>query len=75
MRKNITPLKARKLPLLILLFILCMSQVLQANESKEPPNPYSGLWLTDDAETVIKISQCKQSLCGRIAGFMKTNED
>ena len=70
-----TSLKNRTLSLLLLFFVMSMSQMLQANDSKKSPNPYTGLWLTDDAETIVKISQCKQSLCGRIVGFTKTDED
>ena len=35
---------------------------------------YQGYWLTEDGETIVKISSCnKNSLCGRVAGF-NTNE-
>lgn len=68
-------MKEKKLAVLLLLFCTSMSQMLQANDIEKKSNPYSGLWLTDDAETIVKISQCKQSLCGRIEGFMDTNED
>lgn len=57
-----------------LIILLSLSQNIQANTVIKESNGYTGLWLTEDAETVIKISPCKQSLCGRIAGFIETKQ-
>ena len=38
-------------------------------EDRDLAVAYTGLWLTEDNETVIEISKCKQSLCGQVAGF------
>ena len=58
-------------------FFSGLSSSIHANNSTKQTNDYTGLWLTDDAETIVKISPCKQSLCGRIAGFVddKKNYD
>ena len=38
-------------------------------EDRDLSVAYTGLWLTEDNETVIEISKCKKSLCGQVAGF------
>ncbi|MFK5895291.1 MAG: DUF2147 domain-containing protein [Pseudomonadota bacterium] len=35
----------------------------------ETKSTYIGMWVIDDGETIVKISSCKNSLCGRIVGF------
>lgn len=38
------------------------------------PGSFTGLWLTEDKETIVNISHCQQTLCGRIVGFIDTEE-
>lgn len=56
---------------------LAMALITQLIYAKEPAdNPYQGLWLTEDAETIVRISSCKtNSLCGRIDGFIDKQEN
>ncbi len=35
---------------------------------------FTGLWLTEDQETIVNILHCQQTLCGRIVGFIDTGE-
>jgi len=35
---------------------------------------YTGLWLTEDGETVVEIATCENSLCGKIVGFNNNEE-
>ena len=60
---------------LSLIFFSGLSYNIQAKNSVKQTDTYTGLWLTDDTETIIKISHCKQSLCGRIAGFAVDNKN
>ena len=65
-----THLSKKYLAILLLLVIPNLSAHANTTEHKV----FTGLWLTEDKDTIIRISHCKQTLCGRIAGFINTTE-
>lgn len=54
--------------------VIMIGACLHVNADNLTTNDYSGLWLTEDDETIINIIQCNQSLCGRIEGFVAKQE-
>lgn len=65
----------KKITIALVLISTSLSQGIQANTAAKPSNDYTDLWLTDDNETIVKIIRCKQSLCGRIVGFIDKKQD
>ncbi len=52
-----------------LLVLVSLGYSVSAADS-ESSKAYTGLWLTEDDETIVKISNCdNNSLCGRVVGF------
>lgn len=52
----------------MLRFLLLASLLLAAVPARAEPS-VTGLWLTQDRDGVISVSQCGVALCGRIVGF------
>lgn len=64
----------KKSTMILVLALFGFNHTLQADSLNKHENSYSGLWLTDDAETIVRIKMCNKSLCGRIAGFSNSKQ-
>jgi uncharacterized protein (DUF2147 family) len=56
-------------------FLVMATAIVSATPAHAAPAPVTGKWITTEGDSVITISQCGKTVCGRISKILVTTPD